>query len=563
MAVYISAGRHSYVTQSAMVAVLKAVRDHGLPERISRQTLKRTRQQELPKDTALGDLWRTIELELQDGSSLSLPVVSPLPLLQVCVSRSPQFGQFLAEKLGANDNEKDPQLQVLLYCDEVVPGNVLKGNNQRKLVSFYWSVGQYGASISREDLWMHICAVRSSRLKDGVMLTFPGERRRMVFGRITMVVADEVALKQMWSVKGSSGTMLCFRCRNLVAWSSRLDEYGPNLVPSCQTNLENVIPHTDRSILDNAQYLRQQKPMVNKTTFEKLEQSLGLSFAPDGALWDQEFCRYLQGGPISVTCFDWMPIFLVSGLWNSECDELHRSCKITSEMIHAYVADVKFPSKIVSKGGSGAQVFRGRAPGSGEIKASASEGLNLYTVLRALLADMVMSYNALAAVLDLLVETRSRPVCPDALQAAVQSHLHHRLAAYGAAAFPPKAHYSHHLADQLRRHGALVSLWTHERKHKELKKWANQSHNASKGSSWERGLLEEVVLQQALALEEWHGREGTCLLSPHAGSQDLLSFFQARGIFVNSCEASLRALVKGEPVSKETWSHFKSTQSSQ
>ena len=58
-------------------------------------------------------------------------------------------------------------------------------------------------------------------------------------------------------------------------------------------------------------------------------------------------------------------------------------------MIHAYVADVKFPSKIVSKGGSGAQVFRGRAPGSGEIKASASEGLNLYTVLRALLADMV------------------------------------------------------------------------------------------------------------------------------------------------------------------------------
>ena len=104
----------------------------------------------------------------------------------------------------------------------------------------------------------------------------------------------------------------------------------------------------------------------------------------------------------------------------------------------------------------------------------------------------VMSYNALAAVLDLLVETRSRP-CPEALQAAAQSHLHHRLAAYGAAAFPPKAHYSHHLADQLRRHGALVSLWTHERKHEELKKWANQSHNASKGSSWERGLLEEVV----------------------------------------------------------------------
>ena len=100
----------------------------------------------------------------------------------------------------------------------------------------------------------------------------------------------------------------------------------------------------------------------------------------------------------------------------------------------------------------------------------------------------VVSYNCLAAVLDLFIKTRNGGVCPDDLEAAVATYLHHRLSAYGAAAFSPKAHYSLHLPDQLRE----------ERKHKELKKWANQSHSVTnRSSAWERSLMEEVVLQQA------------------------------------------------------------------
>ena len=144
-----------------------------------------------------------------------------------------------------------------------------------------------------------------------MQLVFPDQQRRMCFGNVTMVVADEVALKQVWSVKGSSGTMPCMKCWNLVAWSSRLDEHGCNLVPSCQTSLDNMVLHTDRSILENAKFLSQQKGLLNKTTFEKLEQGLGLSHSLDGALWDPQLAACLKGGPITVTCFDWMHVFLV------------------------------------------------------------------------------------------------------------------------------------------------------------------------------------------------------------------------------------------------------------
>ena len=41
-----------------------------------------------------------------------------------------------------------------------------------------------------------------------------------------MVVGDEAALKQVWSVKGASGTMLCMQCRTVVASASDLDTHA-------------------------------------------------------------------------------------------------------------------------------------------------------------------------------------------------------------------------------------------------------------------------------------------------------------------------------------------------
>ena len=43
----------------------------------------------------------------------------------------------------------------------------------------------------------------------------------MLHTKVTAVVADEAALKQVWECKGASGTLLCMLCSNVVKRSSR------------------------------------------------------------------------------------------------------------------------------------------------------------------------------------------------------------------------------------------------------------------------------------------------------------------------------------------------------
>lgn len=81
--VYVAAAGHSFVSQSGIVALLRSVKEHGLPEAISRPTLKRARQQAMQQETPLGPLFSTIALHAEDNETIHAPVVNPLPLLWV------------------------------------------------------------------------------------------------------------------------------------------------------------------------------------------------------------------------------------------------------------------------------------------------------------------------------------------------------------------------------------------------------------------------------------------------------------------------------------------------
>ena len=158
---------------------------------------------------------------------------------------------------------------------------------------------------------------------------------------------------------------------------------------------------------------------------------------------------------------------------------------------------------------------------------------------------------ALCCVLDLL--SCKRPIEVDKLEAAINTHLALRLNAYGPAAVQPKCHYALHLPQQLRQHQQLIACWTHERKHKELKRWANQVTNANNAISFEQGLLEDVVLHQVLALEEWQSREGIFLKNGRPASDDIASYCIALGRgkpMEASPRASYDASVRGESISK-------------
>lgn len=562
--VYIRAHRRSFVSQSGLIEVLKSVKEHGMPKAVSRRTLKRTRQAELMDDTPVGKLFTTLSLEMEDGSFKSFPALNPFPLLWLCLHRCSQFAEFFHGILESVGPTHERPMKVALYCDEVLPGNALKVTNHRKLLAWYWSWLEYGRMIHMEGLWLHIFVLRASQVKKikggagqilsklielffndpfdmrlGIRLEFPGPLAdRFLFGRMGVVVADEVALKQVFSFKGSSGTMCCFKCSNLVSHVSRLDIHDPTstLQPSCVTDLSGCHQHTDDSVHQNAMNLHARSTVGTKKEFEVLQQSCGLTYQPGGVLWNPRFPE-LCGGLISIAMFDWMHVMVVGGTWNSETGLMFDSIthQISNQSVDRFLQSVHFPTCARSKGTISKHLFEKR--GSGPFSCSASEALTLYPCLRALLEDQLpnastnpacQSYFAICEILDILQQSRSKDIDPATLQAKIEKHLGYRLIAHGPASFQPKVHYQLHFSQQLRFFGRLIACWCHERKHKELKRYANQAHAAKPGTSWEKGLLEEVILVGLLALEEFDIKDGIQFLKEHDASQQLVALVRSQ-----------------------------------
>ena len=58
---------------------------------------------------------------------------------------------------------------------------------------------------------------------------------------------------------------------------------------------------------------------MGKGRFADMEKALGFNYLPEGALFNDTLTQHLNGGPISVTQYDFMHIYYVGDVWNTEC----------------------------------------------------------------------------------------------------------------------------------------------------------------------------------------------------------------------------------------------------
>jgi hypothetical protein len=259
-----------------------------------------------------------------------------------------------------------------------------------------------------------------------------------------------------------------------------------------------MILRSDKAIHDSAKILHDLKEAMSKTAFKELQQAMGLNYSEEGLLLDQQLMgRYF---PVDATCYDWMHIYLVNGIWNRETGklmgQLQIQCRITYKDIHAFCREFVWPR---SSGGA-ANVFEKRAENKdvvSPIACSASEGLGIYSVLRVFLslraigvsAAMtlaVAAYFAMCDVLNLLSRASLGDVSPSELQRAILKHFAASKLAYGDDDWVPKYHFALHLPYMLRRFERLISCWVHERKHKIVKLHSNNILNTA--CDWEKQL---------------------------------------------------------------------------
>ena len=530
-------GRRSYVSKAGLAAVLTELKADGLiPEDnpVSTRTLKRARDDFLSDlGSTSGDLIKTIVIKASNTAEppLTVSYIDPFAMLQVAIDNCEPLREHVLKCLVENPCSLSSPWKLCLYSDEVSPGNQLRHLNRRKVQVIYYSFQELGRhALGSEHMWFTLCAARSVEvnrigglsalwrhlfgilfegtpsLSTGLPL---GKVGTVLCCKLSILISDEKAIKETVEMKGATGTLNCGLCRNCVTRDLETHDRAGWLVSYTSTDFSKFVPHTNESVQKILAHLQEQKPLLSKIAYDKLEQSLGYNLIEGGLLLDPVHGSSM----IDKIQYDWFHIYVVHGIANIECGLFLKVLHVYGhklEAINDFCNRFNWPSQI--RGSAPKDVFTKRDSDS-PLKASGSETLNVLVVLRVFILMYVVeeanlelrnaceSFFCLCRVLDLCTQiSRGRPVPFSDLGGAIRKHLEAFQKMYGIYHWTPKFHMSLHLENMFRRHGTLLSCATHERKHKVLKNFAN--HHLNAGATWETSLLKDVVYHELSGLRQ-------------------------------------------------------------
>ena len=257
----------------------------------------------LKQMTPFGPLLQTVQMTKADESSMDLFVAHPWALLDFCISKCGRLKAFMLKQLSIAPCTADNPWHLILYSDEVTPGNTHAPLNKRKFQAAYWSFIEFGpAALSHEEFWFIMMAGFSFNVRacsggmsqvfvklcnlyfepdgfnaapsaGGVRLDSLDIRIFVVMG---VILQDGCGYK---SVRHSrDGSKMCMLCKNLFTIKSELcDADGTDLLTCGVTKLKDLVPETSKSLRDKARYLQHHR---NDRNFADLQQALGITLHP-------------------------------------------------------------------------------------------------------------------------------------------------------------------------------------------------------------------------------------------------------------------------------------------
>eukprot|EP00959_Pyramimonas_sp_CCMP1952_P383462 8035443-Pyramimonas_sp.AAC.1 len=113
-------GRESFLTASALNKVLRMAMEEDIPEHASRQSIATAREKAASASTSFGPVLREVELPTENGK-VKIWIQRPFAFLEALCQHSTGFKSLLEASLDRFSN----RCEVLLYSDEVTPGNPL------------------------------------------------------------------------------------------------------------------------------------------------------------------------------------------------------------------------------------------------------------------------------------------------------------------------------------------------------------------------------------------------------------------------------------------------------
>ena len=346
----------------------------------------------------------------------------------------------------------------------------------------------------------------------GLTVEFEGGAPAVIFGDVCFSIADEAALHAMYGCKGSSGLKPCCVCTNVYDGKTKRrivenDRTGHSVYHHCtdRTKFNRITPTMMAAIV-------RRLASASPAELAGLETNLGWKLQRHGIMFQPSARRRMC--PSSKLCYDWAHIFMVNGLWNSVAGKvLHkfRACGIKLQVIGDYVRSFSWPQGTAATVNAIDVFSDGRLKNSlaaKNLKCTASEGLSLIPVLAQFCLTIrtshaVQTVREHALCCELLCEVvgmlmRSFRGLVDGAQLAdrIAEFASLFIKLFGQAEAPPKFHYMFHLPD----YPIILNCLVHERKHKGIKRFANNMMNTN--DCFDGSILREVTYWHLAKLKD-------------------------------------------------------------
>ena len=261
--------------------------------------------------------------------------------------------------------------RLILYSDGLTVGNTLNHSSPRATYCIYWSfLGLPTWAFSRGLGWLLFGVIDAAEVKEmqwevsGLMVhvlkEFFGKNKN--FARLGLRVErsdggtvvfqcdlvaflqDFLAFQQILKYRGAGGTLFCPRCMNVTQnWDVENSDFfkdlsaatPPSFVANSQEHVENC-----------QQKMYREMPTASKGDQEKLQQFLGLCYAPGSLSWDEDLKPYLD--PVRTVWIDWYHVLLTSGglgqhVGNEFVRILTTTTSITLGNLDVFINAVVFP----------------------------------------------------------------------------------------------------------------------------------------------------------------------------------------------------------------------------
>ena len=276
-------------------------------------------------------------------------MVNPLSYLHGAISQGGSYEQLLLKTLANVQNSVETPWNLVLYTDEVVPGNPLAVRLERKAHLLYFTFAEFGhQALANTAAWL-TCGVHTSvsvtgfsaglsqlvakilkaffcnevcDVMDGglVVKTSAGRLIRIYF-QMGLFLQDGAAHKGVFCLKADSGCRFCMLCKNLFCTYSKAaaaeeaeaqdDEDDGLICAACKHSDMDLA--TDAEVLAIADRLQARARTCTLQELRDWETACGMNYEPHGLLLDPQLRAKGVLAPVSQFVHDGMHALASAG----------------------------------------------------------------------------------------------------------------------------------------------------------------------------------------------------------------------------------------------------------